>query len=261
MIFREALITDIAPMHKVRTAVTENPLPDPGMITPAEYEDFIMRRGKGWLCEIDRQAVGFSIADLVDNNVWALFVQPGFEKRGIGKELQRLMLEWYFSKTNNTIWLGTAPNSRAELFYRKSGWKETGRRANGEIRFEMSATDWQQNEVHTETMIRKAYIFFNKRDIDNTLAVMHADVEWPNGMEGGIEHGHDAVRKYWTRQWSMIDPHVEPIKFEKQPDGTVNTTVHQVIRDLSGNLLMDRVVQHIYTVKDGLISKMEIMEN
>lgn len=144
MIFREASIADIGPMHKVRTAVTENPLPDPGMITPVEYEDFMTRRGKGWLCETDNLVVGFSIVDLIDKNVWALFVQPGFEKKGIGKELQRLMLDWYFSKTNDTIWLGTAPDSRAEQFYRKSGWRETGRRKNGEIRFEMTAEEWKR---------------------------------------------------------------------------------------------------------------------
>lgn len=135
--FRDALVTDIALMHKVRISVTENPLPDAGMITHADYEDFITRRGHGWICEINGTIVGFAIVDLVEHNVWALFVQPGYEKKGIGRELQRLMLAWYFSKTSHPLWLGTAPGSRAESFYRKSGWTETGRRSNGEIRFEM----------------------------------------------------------------------------------------------------------------------------
>jgi hypothetical protein len=40
-------------------------------------------RGKGWVCEIDEKIVGFSIADLIGNNIWALFVMPGYDKRGI----------------------------------------------------------------------------------------------------------------------------------------------------------------------------------
>ena len=68
-------------------------------------------------------------------------------------------------------------------------------------------------------MLEKAYAAFNAHDIDAVLAVMHADVDWPNGMEGGNVHGHDGVRDYWTRQWGMIDPHVEPMRFEADADG------------------------------------------
>ena len=50
-------------------------------------------------------------------------------------------------------------------------------------------------------MLEKAYAAFNARDIDSALDVMHADVDWPNGMETGNVHDHDGVREYWTRQW------------------------------------------------------------
>jgi GNAT superfamily N-acetyltransferase len=46
--------------------------------------------------------VGFAIADLVDNNIWALFIHPGFEKLGIGKKLHDEMVNWYFSQTDKT---------------------------------------------------------------------------------------------------------------------------------------------------------------
>src|SRR5947207_1888531 len=69
------------------------------------------------------------------------------EHKGIGKRLHDLMLDWYFSQTKETVWLGTAPNTRAEIFYRKSGWKETGRRANGEIKFEMTAYDCSHKDT------------------------------------------------------------------------------------------------------------------
>ncbi len=140
MIFRETLIADIAGMHKVRVAVKENALSNPYLITAADYEEFITQRGKGWVCELNGTITGFAIVDLKENNVWALFVDPAYENKGIGKELHRLMLDWYFSQGKESIWLGTAPNTRAELFYRKNGWKEIGTHGKGEIRFEMTAT-------------------------------------------------------------------------------------------------------------------------
>lgn len=112
----------------------------------------------------------------------------------------------------------------------------------------------------TVAFIRNTYAAFNERDIDATLATMKPDVEWPNGMEGGWVHGHDEVRAYWTRQWGMVDPHVEPVGFESDESGRVVVTVHQVVRDLSGKVLLDRSVQHIYSFDDGLICKMEIRE-
>ncbi len=112
--------------------------------------------------------------------------------------------------------------------------------------------------LYTETMLRKAYNSFNLRDIDSTLTTMHADVEWAKGMEGGIEHGHNAVRNYWKRQWALINPHVEPLKFDKEKDGRINVTVHQVVHDLTGKLLLDETVHHIYKIEDGLVRSMEI---
>jgi GNAT superfamily N-acetyltransferase len=143
MIFREAEINDIPQMHEVRIAVKENILPNPDLITKNDYENFLLKRGKGWVCEINDRVVGFAIVDLIENNIWALFVQPEFEGNGIGKKLHNKMLDWYFSQTKKTVWLGTSPNTRAEKFYRKNGWKQAEIRANGEIRFELTAGDWK----------------------------------------------------------------------------------------------------------------------
>ena len=108
--------------------------------------------------------------------------------------------------------------------------------------------------------LKKAYVAFNARDIDAVLDVMHLDVVWPNGMEGGNVHGHNGVRDYWTRQWRMIDPHVEPVRFQADPDGRTAVHVHQVVRDLSGNVVADGMVQHAYSMQDGLVRSMEIRE-
>ena len=142
MNFRVAEIKDIPQIQVVRNLVKENRLSDPALVPDSDVQDYITRRGRGWVCEINGQIVGFAIADLVDNNIWALFIHPGFEKLGIGKKLHDEMVNWYFSQTDKTVWLGTSPKTRAELFYRKAGWKEIGIHGKGEIKFEMSYIDW-----------------------------------------------------------------------------------------------------------------------
>jgi hypothetical protein len=88
---------------------------------------------------------------------------------------------------------------------------------------------------------------------------MHPDVDWPNGMEGGREHGRAAVRDYWTRQFTMIDSHVEPTAM--MPEGErVRVDVHAVVRDPQGTPISDAHIQHVYTFRDGLVAHMEIRE-
>ena len=119
---------------------------------------------------------------------------------------------------------------------------------------------FESKETSASRLLHKAYAAFNARDIDGALATMTPDVIWPNGMEGGTVHGHAGVRAYWTRQWGMIDPHVEPVKFIEDESGSFIVDVHQVVRDLAGKLLLDRMVQHVYTLRDGLIQSMDIRE-
>jgi GNAT superfamily N-acetyltransferase len=140
---REATIEDIKQIQVVRNSVRENTLSDPNLVTDKDCEEFISQRGKGWVCEIEKVIVGFAIVDLKENNVWALFINPKFEKNGIGQKLQKIMLDWYFSQTKITVWLGTAFNTRAEKFYRKAGWTEVGLHGTKEIKFEMTYKDWK----------------------------------------------------------------------------------------------------------------------
>ncbi len=102
------------------------------------------------------------------------------------------------------------------------------------------------------------YRDFNARAIDSVLARMHPNVEWPNGMEGGFVYGVQGVRDYWTRQWAILDPKVDPISIDQHETGRWVVEVHQVVHDREGKLLLDKVVHHAYRIEDGLIVRMDI---
>jgi GNAT superfamily N-acetyltransferase len=147
MAIREAKKEDIRQIQIVRNAVKENMLSDPGLVTDQGCEEYMFKRGKGWVYEIGGDIVGFSIIDLEENNVWALFVHPDFDKRGIGRKLHDMMISWHFANSAVNVWLGTAPGTRAETFYRKSGWTETGMHGTKEIKFEMTAEHWKSRAI------------------------------------------------------------------------------------------------------------------
>ena len=107
-------------------------------------------------------------------------------------------------------------------------------------------------------LLKCVYDRFNARDMETVLAAMHEDVIWANGMEGGHVRGTNEVRSYWIRQWAMIDPHVEPVAFADGPDGEVIVEVHQVVRDLNGNLLADKMVGHVFRIENGLVKRFDI---
>ncbi|MCR9289904.1 MAG: GNAT family N-acetyltransferase [Bacteroidetes bacterium] len=150
MTFRPAIIQDIPQIQIVRNSVKENTLSNPNLIKDADIEHFMTKRGKGWVCEVENQIVGFSIVDLEENNVWALFIKPAFEKKGIGRKLHDLMINWYFKQTTETIWLGTSLNTRSEIFYEKCGWDKVGMYGEGEVKFEMGFNNWQKTENHDQ---------------------------------------------------------------------------------------------------------------
>lgn len=107
-------------------------------------------------------------------------------------------------------------------------------------------------------ILRQVYAAFNRREIETVLNFMHPEVDWPNGWEGGREHGKDAVRNYWKRQFEVLDPNVEPQGFTPEKNGRIAVGVHQVVHDKSGKLVADQTVEHVYEIRDGLIRRMEI---
>jgi len=108
------------------------------------------------------------------------------------------------------------------------------------------------------TLLRAAYAAFNARDIDAALATMTSDVAWPRAFKGGFVRGPEEVRAYWTEQWSEINPHVDPVAFYSEGAGRILVDVHQVVRDLTGAVLGDEHVGHLFTLANSLIQAMEV---
>jgi ketosteroid isomerase-like protein len=109
-----------------------------------------------------------------------------------------------------------------------------------------------------EKLLGELYARFNARAMEAVLAAMHEDVLWANGMEGGHVRGRDGVRAYWTRQWAILDPRVEPVSIAQAADGSFVVEVHQVVHDKQGGLLVDQMVGHIFRIEDGLIRRFDI---
>ncbi len=103
MNIKEAVIDDIKQIQRVRNWVTENTLSDPNLVTDKDCEEFINVRGKGWVCEIGNQIVGFSIADLKDNNIGHYFYKRNLKILGIVTQLHEIMLGWYFNRFYSKI--------------------------------------------------------------------------------------------------------------------------------------------------------------
>jgi hypothetical protein len=112
--------------------------------------------------------------------------------------------------------------------------------------------------IQIEELIKRAYSAFNSRDIDFALSTFHPEVEWPKAFEGGYVSGHVEVRKYWTRQWTEINPDVKPIGIIERPNGTFEVSVLQKVKDLKGDLIFDGMVKHIITIQDDLFRRMDI---
>jgi hypothetical protein len=115
--------------------------------------------------------------------------------------------------------------------------------------------------ANTRKLIAQAYSAFNHRDIDSALALMSENVSWPKASEGGRVVGKEAIRSYWTRQWKEFDPHVEPLEVIDQEGGIIDVKVHQLVKSLSGDVLSDSEVWHVYTIANGLIERMDLKES
>ena len=115
--------------------------------------------------------------------------------------------------------------------------------------------------------LERLYDRFNARDINGVLTVLTEDVVWANAMDGGHVHGREAVRAYWTRQWTMVSPRVEPVDFHRTQDGAIIAKVRQSVRDLEGKPLegqthglKDKTVGHVFRLREGKVARFDIQD-
>jgi GNAT superfamily N-acetyltransferase len=132
---RRATHADIERIMAIRHDVRENRLWDPTSVTAADCAAFIDRAGM-WVWVQDGQVQGFSAGDPRDGTIWALFVDPAFEGRGIGRALLSLACGTLRDAGHQIARLNTEAGTRAERFYRTNGWMAVGRSPKGEIIFE-----------------------------------------------------------------------------------------------------------------------------
>lgn len=109
-------------MSRIRLSVTENVLSDPARVTAQMYEDFLETSGRGWVAETGGEIVAFCYANKLDASIWALFVRPGQEGKGLGKSLLRHAVAWLFELGHDRVHLSTTAGTRADRFYAEQGW-------------------------------------------------------------------------------------------------------------------------------------------
>ncbi len=137
MSIRQAVVADISDMHRVRMSVRENMLSDSRRVTPEMYREHLNEVGRGWVHEQDGRIVGFAVANLESCSVWALFVDPAWEGRGIGRALLGTLVEWLHAQGTNKVTLCTEPGTRAASFYEVAGWKFKHIDESGEAIYEL----------------------------------------------------------------------------------------------------------------------------
>lgn len=141
MFIREATADDVPAIFAIRIAVKENAasmarLAELG-ITPESVCKALKENCKAWVAECDDRVTGFVIADRSTQSIWALFILPEYEARGIGRALMTPAVEWLRETGAKRIWLTTGPETRAAGFYRHLGWTARGLTPKGEMKFEL----------------------------------------------------------------------------------------------------------------------------
>jgi hypothetical protein len=107
-------------------------------------------------------------------------------------------------------------------------------------------------------VLEHAYRLFNDRRVDELLAMMTDDVEWPDVANGTTLPDKGAIRRYWAGQFATASPQVTPTGFIEVGHDLV-AVIDQRIMDLRGSpLVPPAVVFHRYTFAGDLVSRMVV---
>jgi GNAT superfamily N-acetyltransferase len=134
---REAAPGDVQAIQNLRMRVRENVLVDPSRVTEETTTRALTEEGRGWVAMEEGRLLGFSIALRDPPRIWALFVDPEQEGRGLGQRLLQEAVDWLWAEGANVIRLSTEPNTRAERLYDQQGWRSVGTNDRGEAVFEL----------------------------------------------------------------------------------------------------------------------------
>lgn len=135
-LLRQAAGSDVVGMHRVRMAVLENRLVS-RRLSEQDYLVEIETTGRGWVIELQGNIVAFAVGNAATGGIWALFVEPGQEGKGYGRQLHDSMVDWLWGQGHDQLWLTTGPGTRAARFYEAAGWRQVGETADGELRYEL----------------------------------------------------------------------------------------------------------------------------
>lgn len=136
---RTAQLSDIDGMFEVRTSVIENHLSREEMrqmgITESAVADMIEKNHCAWVATENDKIIGFTMILQDEGCLFAAFVLPEYEGRGVGRSLVDLAEQELF-KHHKAVWLETDKNSRAAKFYMRLGWVKKENISESDIRLE-----------------------------------------------------------------------------------------------------------------------------
>jgi ribosomal protein S18 acetylase RimI-like enzyme len=133
--YRPAQLADIPALMEIRGAVRENQLVQL-RLTSEDYAQALSVDGRAFVCQEAGRLVGFVCGRPGKKDIWALFVRPESEGRGIGSALLTRMETWLFEQGLDAITLSTAPGTRAERLYKRRGWEALGP-SGGEVTYRL----------------------------------------------------------------------------------------------------------------------------
>jgi GNAT superfamily N-acetyltransferase len=138
---RVATEADIEVLFDIRTSVLENHQSREDLarigVTPESVAQMLNSSSHAWIASQAGKNAAFSMADASEGTVFAMFVRPAFEGRGLGRLLMNQAEEWLFAQGCAEIWLLTDANRkvRANGFYRHLGWRDDGIQDDGQVKF------------------------------------------------------------------------------------------------------------------------------
>ncbi|MCU4674669.1 GNAT family N-acetyltransferase [Catenovulum sp. 2E275] len=119
---REAQLSDIPDFIRIRQQPSDNPLNPSKPIPLLCYQQYLTKYGKGWVYTDNNGICGYVIGSKKESTIWALFIAPEYQGKGIGKALLKTATNWLNENGIQKIYLSTAVNSKAEHFYQHLGW-------------------------------------------------------------------------------------------------------------------------------------------